>query len=97
MSKLSQEQIKHIAKLSRLSLSDEEIKLYSNQLSSVLDYVEQLGEVDTDNVEPLSNVTGLQNIMRSDEMIESGISHNDIKSNAPKFEKESFIVPGVFE
>ncbi len=97
MSHISTEQIKHIAKLSRLSLHEEEIKLYSSQLSSILEYVEQLSEVNTDNVEPLSNVTGLDNVIREDVIVQNIVSHEDIKINTPKFDKNNFVVPGVFE
>lgn len=97
MSKLDISQIEHIAKLSRLKLTDEEKKLYSEQLSSVLDYVEQLSLVDTKDVEPTANITGLKNVLREDEVEESGISHEDIKLNAPEFENGNFVVPGVFE
>lgn len=97
MAKLSIEQIEHIAKLSRLELTDEEKKLYSEQLSSVLEYVEQLGEVETENVEPTANVTGLSNVWRADAIEKSDITHNDIGQNAPEFKDGSFVVPGVFE
>jgi len=65
---LSKEEIEHIALLARLGLTDEEKKKYASQLSSILDYVEQLKEVDTDGVEPTAQVTGLENVMRQDEM-----------------------------
>lgn len=97
MAKLDLEQIEHIAKLSKLELTAEEKDKYSRELSSVLDYVEQLSEVDTDNVEPTANITGLSNVFRSDEVLESGITHSDIAINAPDFKDGSFVVPGVFE
>lgn len=97
MAKLDITKIEHIAKLSRLDLTEEEKTLYSEQLSSVLDYVEQLSEVDTENVEPLSNVTGLENITREDSVEESGIGYKEIEKNAPKWEDGNFVVPGVFE
>lgn len=97
MSKLSPEEVEHIAKLSKLELSDEEKMLYQEQLSSVLDYVGQLSEVDTAETPITANVTGLANVYRADEVSESGITHEDIAKNAPKFEGGSFVVPGVFE
>ena len=97
MTKLDITQIEHIAKLSRLKLTDDEKKLYSEQLSSVLDYVEQLSEVDTENVEGTANITGLKNVFREDGIEESGITHEDIKKNAPDYDGKSFVVPGVFE
>lgn len=97
MSKLSTEEVKHIAKLSRLELSAEEEDLYAGQLSSVLSYVDQLGEVDTDSVEPMANITGLINVDRPDEAKDSKISYDNIAKNAPEFRDGSFVVPGVFE
>jgi len=63
---LSKDEVKHIAHLARLGLTDEEIAKYAKQLSSILDYVEQLKEVNTDGVEPTAQVTGLENVMRDD-------------------------------
>jgi len=65
---LTKEEVKHIALLARLGLKDEEIEEYTNQLSSILDYIEQLKEVNTDGVEPTAQVTGLENVMREDEI-----------------------------
>ncbi|MEA3398279.1 MAG: Asp-tRNA(Asn)/Glu-tRNA(Gln) amidotransferase subunit GatC [Patescibacteria group bacterium] len=64
--KLSKQEIQHIADLARLDLSEEEQELYSGQLSDILDYVNQLQEVDTTGVKPTAQVTGLENIMRED-------------------------------
>jgi aspartyl-tRNA(Asn)/glutamyl-tRNA(Gln) amidotransferase subunit C len=91
------EQVKHIAKLSRLELTPEEEKKYSEQLSSILDYVEQLNEVNTDGIPPMANITGMSNVFRDDGVEPSGISHTDIAQNAPEFRDGSFVVPGVFE
>lgn len=97
MSKLDIDQIEHIAKLSKLELTQEEKELYSEQLSSVLEYVEQLGEVDTESVEPTANITGLSNVWRKDEIEKSDIINDDIAQNAPEFKDGNFVVPGVFE
>lgn len=97
MAKLDIEQVKHIARLSRLELTGAEEEQYSKQLSSVLSYVEQLQEVKTDDVEPTANVTGLSNVSRDDSIEESGIGYDDIAKNAPEFKDGYFVVPGVFE
>jgi len=98
MAKLTAEEVDHIAKLSRLALAEEEKERYSNQLSSVLAYVEQLNEVNTDNVEATANVTGLSNVFREDIVAEDDcLSHDDIAKNAPEFKDGHFVVPGVFE
>jgi len=68
--KLLKQGIKKIADLARLELSEDEIKIYGSQLSDVLDYVDQLKEVDTGDVQPTAQVTGLENISREDEVEE---------------------------
>jgi len=97
MAELTKEEVEHIAKLSKLELSDEEKTLYSEQLSSILDYAEKLKEIDTENLEMTANVTGLTDVYREDEVIERNIPYSDIEKNAPEFKDGSFVVPGVFE
>ena len=65
---LNKEDIKHIADLARLELSEEELELYGGQLSAVLEYINQLKEVDTTDVEPTAQVTGLENVWREDKI-----------------------------
>lgn len=92
--------VKHVAKLANLPLTEEEEEKYSKQLSKILDYIEQLNKVDTlrqssgqaSNVEPTYNVSGLSNIMRKDEVGEC-LSQEDATSNAPN-KKDGFIVTG---
>lgn len=64
--KLSREQILHIARLARVSLSPAEIEKFQMQLGGILEYVSQLNEVPTDGVSPTAQVTGLKNVMRAD-------------------------------
>ncbi|MFH1565279.1 MAG: Asp-tRNA(Asn)/Glu-tRNA(Gln) amidotransferase subunit GatC [bacterium] len=64
--KLTTTQVQNIAKLARLELNEQEIEKFSVQLSSILDYFDQLKEVDTDNIEPTSQVMGLKNMTRDD-------------------------------
>ncbi len=66
--KLKKQEIKKIADLARLELTDEELKTYGSQLSDVLEYIDQLKEVDTSDVQPTAQVTGLENITREDEV-----------------------------
>ena len=63
---ISKENIEHIASLARLSLTEEEKDLFGSQLSSILDYMEKLNELDTTDVEPTSHVLPLSNVMRDD-------------------------------
>jgi len=96
MSKLSIKDVEHIAKLSKLKLNDIEKEKFANQLSGVIEYVEQLNEVNTEGVEPTSQSTGLENVFREDEVIDNRVSYEEIERNAPVFDDGSFIVPGVF-
>lgn len=64
--KLSSEEVKKIAHLARLELTDDEVATYGEQLSSVLEYIDQLREVDVTDVEPTAQVSGLTNVMRDD-------------------------------
>jgi aspartyl-tRNA(Asn)/glutamyl-tRNA(Gln) amidotransferase subunit C len=63
---ITPEQVKHIAKLARLGIKDEDVEKFSKQLSSIMEYVEKLNDVDVNNVAPTSQVTGLENVMRED-------------------------------
>ena len=68
MTKLTHDDVRHIAKLARLNLSDEEVEKFANELGSILDFVEMLQEVDTESVETTSHVTGLKSNFRPDEI-----------------------------
>ena len=65
---ISEDEVKHIAKLARLTLTENEIKTFSTQLSDIFEYVELLNSVDTQGVEETSQVTGLQNVTEKDEI-----------------------------
>lgn len=66
--KLSQDQVRHVAKLARLSLTEAEVQMYALQLSRVLEYMDILNELDTSDVEPTAQVTGLVNIEKNDDV-----------------------------
>ncbi len=94
--KLTIKEVEHIAALARLRLTDEEKEKYSEQLSAILDYMEKLQTVDTAEVEQTSQVTGLINVMREDEIIESGISE-ELLACAPEHGLGFVKIPKVFE
>lgn len=86
--------IEHVAKLARLDLTEEEKVKFSKQLGDVLKYVEQMNEVDTSNVEPLSHVVDFNNVMREDE-IHYDCSKEELMMNAPEEENGFFKVPKI--
>ena len=88
--------VKHVAKLANLPLTPEEEEKYSDQLSKILEYIDQLNEVDTTNVEPTFNVSEQENVMGKDEPVVS-LSQEETLQNTPKKENGFFVTKGVFE
>jgi aspartyl-tRNA(Asn)/glutamyl-tRNA(Gln) amidotransferase subunit C len=86
MTTLTREDVLKLARLSRLDLSDEEVDEYLKELTQVLEYVEQLQDVDVDGLQPTTQVTGLTNVMREDTVRDYGISRDDLLRLAPKTE-----------
>lgn len=68
MTKLTKGDVLHVAKLSKLDLSETEIKKFLPQLSSIISFISELNEVDTDNLKPTSQTTGLVNVLREDKI-----------------------------
>ncbi len=85
-----------VGKLANLPLTPGEEEKYSEQLSAILEYVDQLNQVDTLGVEPTFNVTGLNNVMSEDETVPS-LSQDEALSNAPKKKDSMFETKGVFD
>ena len=85
-----------IAKLCRIKVKEHEIEELSTQLSSILNWVEQLNEVNTDNVEPLSNVSMAELPLRKDKENAEDKS-KEVLNNAPEVLENYFVVPKVVE
>jgi aspartyl-tRNA(Asn)/glutamyl-tRNA(Gln) amidotransferase subunit C len=94
--KISKEEIEHIAVLARLSLPEEEKELFGLQLSSILDYMEKLNELDTKGIEPTSHILSLSNVMRDDTPTPS-IPKEDALMNAPDHTGKFYRVPKIIE
>lgn len=96
--KLTSQEVEHIAKLARLSLNKDEKEKFTEQLSSILDYVKQLQEVDTNGVTPTAQVTGLENVMSQDAISEvDDKTKKAILDNAPEVEDNLIKAKSVFE
>jgi aspartyl-tRNA(Asn)/glutamyl-tRNA(Gln) amidotransferase subunit C len=94
--KLTREEVQHIAELARLALSDEELALYQEQLSAILEHFERLQELDTEVISPTATVLPLRSVMRADEP-RPPFSREDILANAPAAEQGCFRVPAVLD
>lgn len=88
--------VSHVAKLANLSLTAEETKKFEKQLSDVLQYIDKLNEVDTKNVEPTSQVTGLENVLRED-IASPSLSQKEALSNTKAKENGFFQVSGILD
>lgn len=88
--------VRKIAKLARIKVTDEETKSLEGELSSILTWVEQLNEVDTDDVEPLTSVVETTMKKREDVVTDGGYAQR-VTKNAPLSEDNFFVVPKVVE
>jgi aspartyl-tRNA(Asn)/glutamyl-tRNA(Gln) amidotransferase subunit C len=93
---VSHEQVRHIAKLARIAMSDEELDRLLPELNNILGWVEQLGEVDTDGVEPLATVID-QKLRLRDDIVTDGEIRDQVLANAPDAQHGFFAVPKVIE
>lgn len=96
MAKLTADDVKHVAKLAKLDLTDSEIKKFQGQLSKVIDYVTELGQVDTSSTQPTSQTTGLGDVFRNDTPNPfQTLSVEDALSQGKKVHNNYFAVPGI--
>ncbi|NBO23602.1 Asp-tRNA(Asn)/Glu-tRNA(Gln) amidotransferase subunit GatC [bacterium] len=95
MDSISISDVQHLAKLSSLSLSENETENLRLDLTRILQYIELLKELDTDGVDPTYQVTDLCNIFREDEIIDYKITRSDLLNIAPDSDGESIRVPKV--
>ncbi len=91
---ISKEDVKHVAKLARLELTEEETEKYSKQLGDILKYVEQMNEVDTTGIEPMPHAIPVYNVMRED-VVKYEHTKEEMMSNAPFEEDGFFRVPKI--
>lgn len=78
MTQITREDVLHLAQLSSLQLTDDEITGLQADISNILGYVEQLGKLNTEGIEPTYQVTGLSNVWRDDKVIDYGIGREDL-------------------
>jgi aspartyl-tRNA(Asn)/glutamyl-tRNA(Gln) amidotransferase subunit C len=93
---ISREQVEHVAMLARLGLSDDEMATLQTQLSSILEYMAALSQVDTSAIPPTAQVIPLRNVMR-DDVTEPSLTQEQIMANAPERDGSFFRFPPVLE
>ncbi len=94
---LTKEEVAHVAHLARLAITEEELDRYTSQLSAILDYVDQLNKIDTTNIEPVAQVTGLVNVLAEDEVAADTVDRQALLHGAPAAESPYLKVKAVLE
>ncbi|QHS24193.1 Asp-tRNA(Asn)/Glu-tRNA(Gln) amidotransferase subunit GatC [Virgibacillus sp. MSP4-1] len=96
MAEISKDQVKHVANLARLAITEEEAEKLTDELGSIIKFAEQLNELDTENVEPTTHVLDLKNVMRKDEP-KQWLTQEEALKNAPDKKDGQFRVPSILE
>jgi len=95
MAQITREDVQHLAQLSSLALSDDEVTNLQTDIGNILGYVEQLKEIDTNGVEATYQVTDLENVWRSDEIDDYGIGREELLRISPEVKDNQIKVPKV--
>lgn len=93
---LDEQTVRKVARLANIEIEDSDVERIGTQLSGIIQWVEQLGEVDTDNVEPLANVVNIDLHLRKDEVTD-GDCADKVLANAPEETQGFFVVPKIVE
>ncbi|SDI41243.1 Asp-tRNA(Asn)/Glu-tRNA(Gln) amidotransferase subunit GatC [Alteribacillus bidgolensis] len=96
MARITKDQVKHVAHLARLSVTEEEVDTFTEQLDAIIGFAEQLNELETDGVEPTTHVLDIHNVLREDEQRPS-LDREEALKNAPDQEDGQVKVPSVLE
>ncbi|MFB3164213.1 Asp-tRNA(Asn)/Glu-tRNA(Gln) amidotransferase subunit GatC [Neobacillus sp. 179-J 1A1 HS] len=94
MTRISNEQVKHVANLARLEISEDEAEIFTKQLDAIITFAEQLNELDTTNVEPTYHVLDMKNVFREDSK-EKGLPLEEVLKNAPDHQDGQIKVPAI--
>jgi len=91
---ISEQEVRHVARLSRLRLTEEQVRHYAEQLSAILGYVSKLRELNVEGVEPMAHALDMSNVLRADQE-KPGLPPEVILRNAPDHDASFFKVPKV--
>jgi aspartyl-tRNA(Asn)/glutamyl-tRNA(Gln) amidotransferase subunit C len=91
---ISRQEVAHVAGLARLELDSAQLESYAEELSQILNYMDKLGEVDTEGVEPTYHALGSINVEREDK-VQVRLTRDEVLANAPEANEEAIIVPKI--
>ena len=98
MSKLTLEDVRHVAKLANLPLTEKEEIKFKEQLSEIISYIDQLTQINTKNITPTSQTTGLINISRNDQIEEeNSLTQDEVLSGTEEVDNGYFLIPIVLK
>lgn len=96
MARITKDQVKHVAHLARLSVTEEEVELFTEQLDAIIGFSEQLNELDTEGIEPTTHVLDVKNVLRED-VVKQSLDQSDVLKNAPDQQDGQVKVPSILE
>jgi aspartyl-tRNA(Asn)/glutamyl-tRNA(Gln) amidotransferase subunit C len=91
---LSEQEVRHVAMLARLSLTDEEVRSLQDDLNSILGHIDEIQQLDLDDVPPMTHAVPITNVTRGDVVV-PGLSHEEALMNAPAQEGGAFLIPQI--
>jgi aspartyl-tRNA(Asn)/glutamyl-tRNA(Gln) amidotransferase subunit C len=91
---ISRQEVEHVARLARFHFDEEELARLQSELGSIIDYVQQLAELDLSDLEPTSHAVALKNVLRPDEPV-AGLTQEEATSTGPEVERGQFVVPRI--
>ena len=96
MARITKEQVKHVAHLARLSVTEEDVEQFTEQLDAIISFAEQLNELDTEGIEPTTHVLDVKNVLR-DDVVKESLPIEAVLKNAPDEQDGQVKVPSILE
>lgn len=96
MATITKEEVRHVAHLARLAITEEEVEHFTEQLAKIVQFADKLNELDTTNVEPTTHVLPLENVLREDKSV-AGLDRNVMMKNVKEQEAGQVKVPAIME
>ncbi|WP_342526220.1 Asp-tRNA(Asn)/Glu-tRNA(Gln) amidotransferase subunit GatC [Chryseomicrobium sp. FSL W7-1435] len=96
MATITKEEVRHVAHLARLAITEEEVEHFTEQLAKIVQFADKLNELDTTNVEPTTHVLPLENVLREDKSV-AGLDREIMMKNVKEHEAGQVKVPAIME
>ena len=94
---ITKEDVKYVSTLSRIKMNDKELEAFTRELDKILEYMNKLNELNTDNVKPTAHILDIKNVKREDKLTDKSLTNDEALQMAPEKERGFFKVPKVIE